>query len=178
MPSQKEKKEKKAKRHEKSRKRKAQTDESEQSEDDADPPKIKKSKSGVKQNGHTREESPENAKLSSLNVKSTHKKRSSNSSETSSGDGDSDQEQVKLMINLVIVMCLAFNSCVATGLNLEQVTFPFFFFFSLIREKTAVNFQGLQLLELSFLSIICKKKFNYESPGVPWFLHFNSLVLW
>ncbi|XP_074446288.1 nucleolar RNA helicase 2-like [Larus michahellis] len=89
----KEKKEKKSKRREKSRRRKAPTDESEQSEDDTDSPKLKKSRSGVKQNGHTREESPENARLSSLGIKSTHKKRHSNSSETSSGDGDSDQDQ-------------------------------------------------------------------------------------
>ncbi|XP_054062540.1 nucleolar RNA helicase 2-like [Rissa tridactyla] len=89
----KEKKEKKSKRREKSRRRKAPTDESEQSEDDTDSPKLKKSRSGVKQNGHTREESPENARLSSLSIKSTHKKRHSNSSETSSGDGDSDQDQ-------------------------------------------------------------------------------------
>ncbi|KQK84110.1 nucleolar RNA helicase 2-like protein [Amazona aestiva] len=89
----KEKKEKKSKRHDKSRKRKTQTDESEQSEDDTDPPKLKKSRRGVKQNGHMREESPENAKLSSLNSKSNYKKRHSNSSETSSGDGDSEPEQ-------------------------------------------------------------------------------------
>ncbi|XP_075573609.1 nucleolar RNA helicase 2-like [Pelecanus crispus] len=89
----KEKKEKKSKRRDKSRRRKAQTDESEQSEDDFDSPKLKKSRSGVKQNGDTREESSENTRLSSLNIKSTHKKRHSNSSETSSGDGDSEQEQ-------------------------------------------------------------------------------------
>ncbi|XP_065699709.1 nucleolar RNA helicase 2-like [Patagioenas fasciata] len=89
----KEKKEKKSKRHDKSRRRKAQTDESEQSEEDVVPPKLKKSKSGVKQNGHVREESPENTRLSPLNMKSTHKKQHSNSSETSSGDGDSEQEQ-------------------------------------------------------------------------------------
>uniref|UniRef100_A0A8C3KIA9 RNA helicase n=1 Tax=Calidris pygmaea TaxID=425635 RepID=A0A8C3KIA9_9CHAR len=91
----KEKKEKKSKRHEKSRRRKAPAEESEQSEEEeAEPPKLKKARSGgVKQNGHTREESPENAKLSSFNAKSTHKKGRSNSSDTSSGDGDSDQEQ-------------------------------------------------------------------------------------
>lgn len=124
MPYQKEKKEKKSKRHDKSRRRKAETDESEQSEEDVVPPKLKKSKSGVKQNGHVREESPENTRLSSLNMKSTHKKQHSNSSETSSGDGDSEPEQVILMVGLV--MCLAFNSCIATKLCLEQVIFPFF----------------------------------------------------
>ncbi|XP_009993186.1 PREDICTED: nucleolar RNA helicase 2-like [Chaetura pelagica] len=93
MPGRKEKKEKKSKRHEKSRRRKAQTEESEQSEEELDPPKVKKSRSGVKQNGCTREESPENTRLSSLNAKSAHKKRHGNSSETSSGDGDSEQEQ-------------------------------------------------------------------------------------
>ncbi|XP_074730360.1 nucleolar RNA helicase 2-like [Strix uralensis] len=89
----KEKKEKKSKRREKSQKRKTQTEESEQSENEVDSPKVKKSRAQVKQNGDMREESPENAKLSSLNAKSTHKKRHSNSSETSSGDGDSEQEQ-------------------------------------------------------------------------------------
>ncbi|XP_065602355.1 nucleolar RNA helicase 2-like [Cyrtonyx montezumae] len=89
----KEKKEKKSKRHDKVRKRKAQTDESEQSEEESNSPKLKKAKSGGKQNGHVREESPENARLSTDNAKSSHKKRHSNSSETSSGDGDSDQEQ-------------------------------------------------------------------------------------
>ncbi|XP_042674063.1 nucleolar RNA helicase 2-like [Centrocercus urophasianus] len=90
----KEKKEKKSKRHDKARKRKAQADESEQSEEEeSDLPKPKKAKNGGKQNGHVREESPENAKLSSISAKSTHKKQPSNSSETSSGDGDSDQEQ-------------------------------------------------------------------------------------
>uniref|UniRef100_A0A8C9EJ27 RNA helicase n=1 Tax=Pavo cristatus TaxID=9049 RepID=A0A8C9EJ27_PAVCR len=89
----KEKKEKKSKRHDKARKRKPQTDESEQSEEESNSPKLKKAKSGGKQNGHVREESPENARLSSVSAKSTHKKRHSNSSETSSGDGDSDQEQ-------------------------------------------------------------------------------------
>ncbi|XP_052533982.1 nucleolar RNA helicase 2-like [Tympanuchus pallidicinctus] len=90
----KEKKEKKSKRHDKARKRKAQADESEQSEEEeSDSPKPKKAKNRGKQNGHVREESPENAKLSSISAKSTHKKQPSNSSETSSGDGDSDQEQ-------------------------------------------------------------------------------------
>ncbi|KAK2512992.1 nucleolar RNA helicase 2-like protein [Columba guinea] len=89
----KEKKEKKSKRHDKSRRRKAEADESEQSEEDVVPPKLKKSKSGVKQNGHVREESPENTRLSSLKMKSTLKKQHSNSSETSSGDGDSEPEQ-------------------------------------------------------------------------------------
>lgn len=113
VPCQKEKKEKKSKRHEKSRRRKTQSEESEQSEDDIDPPKLKKSRSGVKQNGHTREESLENAKLSSLNSKSSHKKRHSNSSETSSGDGDSEPEQVKLLIDLffIPVCSAAFCSC-------------------------------------------------------------------
>lgn len=126
VPYQKEKKEKKSKRHDKSQRRKTQTDESEQSEDDVDSPKLKKSRSGVKQNGDVREETSENTRLSSLNVKSTHKKRHSNSSETSSGDGDSEQEQVKLMIDFVVVVCLAFNSCIATRLNLEKVIFPSF----------------------------------------------------
>lgn len=130
MPYQKEKKEKKSKRHDKSRRRKAETDESEQSEEDVVPPKLKKSKSGVKQNGHVREESPENTRLSSSNMKSTHKKQHSNSSETSSGDGDSEPEQVILVVGLVIVMCLAFSSCIATKLCLEQVIFPFSFFSS------------------------------------------------
>ncbi|XP_048801097.1 nucleolar RNA helicase 2-like [Lagopus muta] len=90
----KEKKEKKSKRHDKARKRKAQADESEQSEEEeSESPKPKKAKNRGKQNGHVREESPENAKLSSISAKSTHKKQPSNSSETSSGDGDSDQEQ-------------------------------------------------------------------------------------
>uniref|UniRef100_A0A8B9MUD8 Nucleolar RNA helicase 2 n=1 Tax=Accipiter nisus TaxID=211598 RepID=A0A8B9MUD8_9AVES len=89
----KEKKEKKSKRHDKSRRRKTQTDESEQSEDEVDSPKLKKSRSRVKQNGAVREESPENTRLSSLSVKPAHRKRHNNSSETSSGDGDSDQEQ-------------------------------------------------------------------------------------
>lgn len=101
MPYQKEKKEKKSKHRDKSRKRKIPTDESDQSEDEVDPPKLKKSRSKVKQNGHAREESPENTRLSSLNVKSTHKKQHSNSSETSSGD--SEQEQVKLTMDLVDV---------------------------------------------------------------------------
>lgn len=144
----KEKKEKKSKRHDKSRRRKTQMDESEQSEDDIDPPKLKKSRSGVKQNGHTRDESPENAKLSSLNNKSGHKKRHSNSSETSSGDGDSEPEQVKLMVDLVMVIYLAFYSCVATSLNLEQVIFLFFL---PISGNTPVNFQVLKILELSLL---------------------------
>ncbi|NXT30074.1 DDX21 helicase, partial [Syrrhaptes paradoxus] len=89
---QKEKKEKKSKRHEKSRKRKAQTDESEQSEDEVDSPKLKKSRSGAKQNGNTKE-SPEKTTLPSLNVKFTPKKQRSNSSDMSSGAGDSEQEQ-------------------------------------------------------------------------------------
>ncbi|PKU33706.1 storkhead-box protein hypothetical protein [Limosa lapponica baueri] len=97
--STKEKKEKKSKRHEKSRRRKAPAEESEQSEEEeeADPPKLKKARSGVKQNGHAREESPENARLPSFSVKSAHKKGHSNSSDTSSGDGDSDQEQVLVL---------------------------------------------------------------------------------
>ncbi|NWH17951.1 DDX21 helicase, partial [Grus americana] len=90
---QKEKKEKKSKRRDKSRRRKTQTDESEQSEDDVERPKHKKSRSAVKQNGDVKEESPENTRLSSLKIKSTHNKQHSNSSETSSGDGDSEQEQ-------------------------------------------------------------------------------------
>ncbi|OXB63882.1 hypothetical protein ASZ78_004177 [Callipepla squamata] len=93
LAPQKEKKEKKSKRHDKARKRKAQTDESEQSEEESNSPKLKKAKSRAKQNGHVREESPENARMSTDNGKSTRKKRHSNSSETSSGDGDSDQEQ-------------------------------------------------------------------------------------
>uniref|UniRef100_A0A8C2SU37 RNA helicase n=1 Tax=Coturnix japonica TaxID=93934 RepID=A0A8C2SU37_COTJA len=60
----KEKKEKKSKRDDKVRKKKPQTDESEQSEEESSSPKLKKAKTGGKQNGHVGEESPENARLS------------------------------------------------------------------------------------------------------------------
>ncbi|XP_068807005.1 nucleolar RNA helicase 2 isoform X1 [Struthio camelus] len=89
----KEKKEKKPKHRDRSRRRRSPSDESEQSEDDLDSPKLKRARSGDKENGDSRGESPEHARLSSLNVKSTRKKRHSNSSETSSGDCDSEQEQ-------------------------------------------------------------------------------------
>ncbi|XP_010187643.1 PREDICTED: nucleolar RNA helicase 2-like, partial [Mesitornis unicolor] len=89
----KEKKVKKSKRRDKPEKRKTPTDSSEESEDDVEPPKLKKSRSEVKQNGETREESPKTTSLSSLNVKSTPKKQNNNSSEMPNGDGDSEQEQ-------------------------------------------------------------------------------------
>uniref|UniRef100_A0A8B9CWS3 RNA helicase n=2 Tax=Anatidae TaxID=8830 RepID=A0A8B9CWS3_9AVES len=125
---QKEKKEKKAKRRDKARKRKSQTDESEQSEDELDSPKVKKAKSREKQNGDAGGDSPENARLSSLTLKSAHKKRPRNSSETSSGDCDSDQEQVKVITDLPTVIRSAFNSCATTRLNLEHVISFFFSF--------------------------------------------------
>uniref|UniRef100_A0A8C2SSL6 RNA helicase n=1 Tax=Coturnix japonica TaxID=93934 RepID=A0A8C2SSL6_COTJA len=90
-------KEKKSKRDDKVRKKKPQTDESEQSEEESSSPKLKKAKTGGKQNGHVGEESPENARLSAASAKSTHKKQRSNSSE-SSIDGDSDQEQEQVMV--------------------------------------------------------------------------------
>lgn len=121
MPYQKEKKEKKSKRHDKSRKRRTPTDESDQSEDEVDSPKLKKSRSKVKQNGHAKEESPENTRLSSLNVKSTHKKQHSNSSETSSGD--SEQEQVKLTIDLVDVFSFQLLRCIESKFRTGYLSF-------------------------------------------------------
>lgn len=123
LTRQKEKKEKKSKRHDKARKRKPQTDESEQSEEECSSPKLKKAKTGGKQNGHVREESPENARLSSVSAKSTHKKRHSNSSETSSGDGDSDQEQVMAVPGVPVVTRGALSTRITVSLHLEQVIF-------------------------------------------------------
>ncbi|KAM6330119.1 nucleolar RNA helicase 2-like isoform 2-T2 [Podargus strigoides] len=93
--SPKEKKETKSKHHDRSLRNRSQMDASEQSEGEVDSPKLKKSSSKEKQNGHARQESPENVGLSSLNVKSTHKNQLRNSSEASSGDSEQEQKEKK-----------------------------------------------------------------------------------